>query len=232
MDHPRTPAEIAEQINAEGLPTWGVKKIDADGTEHWVTTGLTFLMAKNEALNLGSNESDLDIDYLTQPLPCHLLTAPQTATPKPELSPRLSQVFQLMKELDDEATARAKECSELKTALKLEEDSHAATRAALLTEITALKAQIMKPGDPTLTAAPDDAITLAYLRKWYASLPKEVQDEQDTVIREMVKPWHKRGTTWSGLVRAAGKCGKTPYEVSPPKSVSLGQGAVQPKTPA
>jgi hypothetical protein len=84
-----------------------------------------------------------------------------------------------------------------------------------------------QPDETGLTEAPNDSLTLAYLRAWFEKLTEDVQDEQDSVIKELVKPWHNRGTTWAALVRFTGPVGKTPYEISPPTKIAKGQGAIQ-----
>jgi hypothetical protein len=91
-----------------------------------------------------------------------------------------------------------------------------------------------RPSNPALVAAPNDAITLAYLRAWYGTLSRTKKDELPALVHELVVPWHKRGITWHQVVLNCGgiRVGKTPYDMSPPKKVHAGQGAIQPKPAA
>lgn len=82
--------------------------------------------------------------------------------------------------------------------------------------------------DPREHAASHDHLTMLYLRQWYKALTADEQAAQPPLIKDLVKPWHKRGTAWIHVTTRAHKVGLTPYELTPPKNVARGQGAIQP----
>jgi hypothetical protein len=115
--------------------------------------------------------------------------------------------------------------------MKCQDEANAlAALAQTQKQITELQS---RPDDPALTAAPNDNLTLAYLRKWYEGLSKADRDAQPLLIHDLIAPWHKRSIVWTQIVQScSGKVGVTPYEASPPKSAVKGQGAIRPKPAA
>lgn len=96
--------------------------------------------------------------------------------------------------------------------------------AALQQELAALKA---RPAAQA-AASPLDKLTLGYLRGWWADLTPAQRKAVDPtgLMGDLVKPWHQRGRIWNQVTRGR-SVGKTPYELSPPKKVHHGQGAIQ-----
>jgi len=104
----------------------------------------------------------------------------------------------------------------------------------------------LKTARAQLVALPDkqqDALTMRYLRAYLSTLSPANRKQLPDLLLELGKPWNKRGTVWTRLVRhvqaAAERHPKlrreldvTPYEASPPISTAKGQGAIRPKPAA
>ena len=158
---PKSPDEIAAQINADESVTLdqsptnttaccGIIKTYNGVHLGWVQTGLGFDQAKTEALNLSSNESDLDIDCEVRLIsPAHRWLATRldrTAEPLDPLPPCVTALetaildchrriedahvllWQMSGQCDALATRHTNRVADLEHALTVEEAAHANTR--------------------------------------------------------------------------------------------------------
>jgi hypothetical protein len=154
------------------------------------------------------------------------MAIPATVPPMPT-NQRAQDLLVQMKALDDEANRLSAENVDLRT-------DNIDLRAELDKVNQQLRELQSRPSEASLTKSVHDDLTLTYLREWFKTLSPEEKAQQDHLIREIVKPWHERGTVWNGVYfRARGpQTGQTPYEASPPTKVHQGQGAIQPHKPA
>jgi len=129
---------------------------------------------------------------------------------------------------------------------------------ALTAEVAELRAQLATANQrlTALQSGPGlkfgdvhDELSMRYVRAWWETLTENERQQQPALIQDLIKPWWRRGMAWKDIefavlrardaernvAQATGaadpqkfRVGLTPYEASPPKNVTVGQGAIQP----